>query len=269
MRTDCTIDLRQRLSLPNAFPSYQTAGRGDVVEWEDGLGRVIGVVDCRDIDAPQFCVAVMSGASVFERWVSADDVTRVWQPTAYTRWLMSDAFLATPETTAREITRVQSHDLPTSGAPIPAPLRSGNRYDVGPLTATGKLEYCRIVDGCESFRAVHGQHTLRSYDNGSGKLYVYQDASGLFGVVRADSWEDAYSTVVDEILSDAEPDADDIAAMERGEDVDGIAYRGGVPSDPKIGTTCLASVDLNGESLERLTLAELNRLELTLERVAS
>lgn len=32
---------------------------------------------------------------------------------------------------------------------------------------------------------------IKTYDDGMGTLYAYRDASGLVGLVRAMSWEDA------------------------------------------------------------------------------
>ena len=41
---------------------------------------------------------------------------------------------------------------------------------------------------------------VKYYDDGIGPLWLYRDASGLLGIVRAQKWEDAYEIVEDEFL---------------------------------------------------------------------
>lgn len=52
---------------------------------------------------------------------------------------------------------------------------------------------------------------IRTYDDGFGPLWVYRTSLGITGVVRAETWEGAYSCVLDEILTPI-PDEDVIEA---------------------------------------------------------
>lgn len=92
---------------------------------------------------------------------------------------------------------------------------------------------------------------IRWYDDGFGTLYAYREASGFRGLVRAESFEAAFNICVDEIMDDAEPDAD------WGDD--GIFIRGGIPSGYGLETTT-AQADLNGWFLDDLTPELLDEL---------
>ena len=106
--------------------------------------------------------------------------------------------------------------------------------------------------------ATYGRFTpfeIPTWDETFGLIWIYRDASGLIGIVRAQSWEEAYECVTDEIMSDADPDDPDNQPDEDGNLPEGIYCRGnGVPSNPNR-HSYLASYDLNGESLQPLTRA--------------
>ena len=107
---------------------------------------------------------------------------------------------------------------------------------------------------------------MRTFDNGSGTLWVYCESLGPLGLVRADTWEEAYETVQDEIqdgctweelqevygLSDAE-----FKAVEDGECLpEGAEWRGnGEPSNEGIHGE-IALSDLNGTHLFEASKAE-------------
>lgn len=44
-------------------------------------------------------------------------------------------------------------------------------------------------------------HDIKVYDDGFGPLWIYQESSGLVGIVRASSYEDAWDCILDEILT--------------------------------------------------------------------
>lgn len=48
-------------------------------------------------------------------------------------------------------------------------------------------------------------HPIKTYDDGYGGLFVMRDSMGIVGIVRAQTWEDAYSICEDEFF----PEADD------------------------------------------------------------
>jgi hypothetical protein len=109
-------------------------------------------------------------------------------------------------------------------------------------------------------------HKLRVWDDGFGPLWVYRESLGAVGVVRAKTWEDAYSCVVDEIMGDADMSDPDNIPEADGNLPEGLHWRGsGVPSNEGLESP-LASEDLNGSLLDRLTdeLAEGLEIEVQL-----
>ncbi|MBK6942475.1 MAG: hypothetical protein IPH13_20050 [Planctomycetes bacterium] len=110
----------------------------------------------------------------------------------------------------------------------------------------------RVVEVC-----VKGTPT-RLWDDGFGPLWVYRESFGVLGVVRARTYEDAYTCVVDEIMDDAT--WADVEAARGGaagdapvELPEGFEYRSsGVPSNPAL-KSAIASFDLNYSSLDSLT----------------
>lgn len=113
---------------------------------------------------------------------------------------------------------------------------------------------------------------IRYYDDGIGTLFIMQDSMGIVGIVRAQTWEDAYSIVEDEFLpvvpgeelheayglTKAEYNARSIAvpADDTLELAEGYSYQSNATGSG------IVAHDLNGESLDPLTVAEIERLEL-------
>lgn len=48
----------------------------------------------------------------------------------------------------------------------------------------------------------HGQ-SLKTYDDGDGPLWLYSESLGPVGVIRAQTWEDAYEIAEDEFMAEA------------------------------------------------------------------
>ncbi len=48
------------------------------------------------------------------------------------------------------------------------------------------------------------------YDDGFGKLFIHRDSMGVSGIVRAQSWEDAYSICEDEFFPEADETIDEL-----------------------------------------------------------
>jgi len=46
-------------------------------------------------------------------------------------------------------------------------------------------------------------YTIRTYDDGFGPLWIHRDSMGISGIVRAQTWNDAYSIVEDEFFPEA------------------------------------------------------------------
>lgn len=107
--------------------------------------------------------------------------------------------------------------------------------------------------------------TYRTWDEGfdGDPLFVYSDSMGVVGIVRAETWEQAWECVVDEIMPDADPeDADSYArsyddAAEPSELAEGVHHRSsGIPSNDGLDSP-LAQEDLNGSWLHETTIDDL------------
>ena len=101
------------------------------------------------------------------------------------------------------------------------------------------------------------------YDDGYGPIWVYRDAGGLTAFVRAQTWEDAWSCVEDEILPPVS-DAEELAEIEEhskrhdGELPDGYSYQGNATGSG------IVAHDLNGETLELLTSEFIDQFDLVI-----
>jgi hypothetical protein len=121
-------------------------------------------------------------------------------------------------------------------------------------------------------------HEINVYDDHFGDLYVYRDAGGLLGIVRAQSWEDAFGICEDEFLSEA-PSWEEMASfvlnsdeslptLENGSPDYGVlieneswcesyGFRPSGRNDRDVIGHGIYQRDLNGEQLEALTPAML------------
>ena len=115
------------------------------------------------------------------------------------------------------------------------------------------------------------------YDDGYGKLYVHRDSMGISGIVRAQTWEDAYSICEDEFFPAGDEGAGEetlrIEAMPAGEEKnhaqacwdEAYGYRGNSRKESDGPLSFIYARDLNGGYLDLLTPELLARLEITLE----
>src|SRR5690349_16839590 len=55
-------------------------------------------------------------------------------------------------------------------------------------------------------------HAISVYDDGFGSLYVHRDSMGISGIVRAQSWEDAYGICEDEFFPEASETIEEMRA---------------------------------------------------------
>lgn len=104
--------------------------------------------------------------------------------------------------------------------------------------------------------------TIDIYDDGWGPLWIMRNSICIDGVIRASSWEDAYSCWEDEIAIDGddmpeefEDDHEEACWNEAN------GFRGGMPANPRLKSLVYAR-DLNGEYLQPLTSKLLKELEL-------
>jgi hypothetical protein len=123
------------------------------------------------------------------------------------------------------------------------------------------------------FRSRFGS-PVRYYDDGMGSLWIMRDSMGIVGIIRAHSWEDAYSIVEDEFLpvvsAEELHEAYDMTAeefhklthAERNETGNWPDLAEGFSYQSNSTGTGIVSHDLNGESLDPLTPALAAHLEI-------
>ena len=110
---------------------------------------------------------------------------------------------------------------------------------------------------------------IQTYDDGYGPLFILRDSMGILGVIRARTWEDAYSIAEDEFFPDADEEANaELARIEALEDGpervhaqacwdEAYGYRNHGRSTAEGKTSHIYAHDLNGEALDRTTQEEL------------
>lgn len=74
------------------------------------------------------------------------------------------------------------------------------------------MENGLIQDGqaLKSAKYTGSGYEIQIYDDGFGDLYIYRDSMGICGIVRAQSWEDAYSICEDEFFPEADETVDEL-----------------------------------------------------------
>lgn len=120
-------------------------------------------------------------------------------------------------------------------------------------------------------------HEIRVYDDGFGPLFIHRDSMGITGIVRAQTWEDAYSICEDEFFPAADDEANEeakrISEMPEGEDRnheqacwdESYGYRSNSRKESDGTLSTIYAKDLNGDRLDTLTPELLAELEITLQ----
>lgn len=118
---------------------------------------------------------------------------------------------------------------------------------------------------------------LPTYDDGFGPIFIHRDSMGITALVRAQTWEDAYSICEDEFFPAADFDAIGeqarIDAMPEGKEQDhaiacwheAYGHRGSFRKMPDGTTSFIYAKDLNGDRLDLVTPKLLKELEITLQ----
>lgn len=154
-----------------------------------------------------------------------------------------------------------------------AQLNTGDAFD------TMKTQSALINDSQTLVSAsMHdGRISIPVYDDGYGPLFIHRDSIGISGIVRAQTWEDAYSICEDEFFPAGDEDANEkmtcIDAMPDGEDKnheqacwdESYGFRGNSRKMPDGSISYIYSKDLNGDALDVLTPSLLSELGITLE----
>tara|TARA_R110002020_G_scaffold193923_3_gene394526 strand:- start:2807 stop:3610 length:804 start_codon:yes stop_codon:yes gene_type:complete len=140
-----------------------------------------------------------------------------------------------------------------------------------------------LIDGASLLGAVLKSYPesegskIPIYDEGSGDLYISRDSMGINGIVRADSWEDAYGICEDEFFPPADESWEEMAKTfdcegeELMEDAAWNESYGFRPNGESIGkdkespAPGIYSKDLNGDYLDVLTDELAKSLGITLD----
>lgn len=110
------------------------------------------------------------------------------------------------------------------------------------------------------------KHPVDIWDDGLGPLWVMRDSIGIVGIIRAQTWEDAFSCAVDELLPDGEMPPEEFEdEHEKACWEEANHWRGsGEPSNDRLHLP-VAAHDLNGEALDALTPGLMRELGVHIE----
>ena len=73
-----------------------------------------------------------------------------------------------------------------------------------------KIQSDLITDGQSLTGAKLGNYDIPVYDDGFGPLWIHRNSIGISGIVRAQTWEDAYGICEDEFFPDADISMEEI-----------------------------------------------------------
>ena len=67
-------------------------------------------------------------------------------------------------------------------------------------------QHSELINDEQSLVSAQFQHgtPIQTYDDGWGPLFILRDSMGIVGIIRAQSWEDAYSIAEDEMFPDCD-----------------------------------------------------------------
>lgn len=138
---------------------------------------------------------------------------------------------------------------------------------------TKSLLTAKLIKDGQSFvgAKTHYGSKLQTYDDGFGPLWVYRVPIATMGIVRAQTWEDAYSILEDEFFPDATETHEEFV-KEYGEDYtedrcwnEAYGFRPNGRRTVEGEMSHIYQKDLNGDYLDLLTPELVAELELTLE----
>ena len=120
-------------------------------------------------------------------------------------------------------------------------------------------------------------HAIRTYDDGFGPVFIHRDSMGISGIVRAQTWEEAYEICEDEFFPSGDEDAHketaQIEAMPDGKEKkhaqacwdEAFGYRSNSRREKDGTQSSIYAKDPNGDALYLLTPELIKDLEITLE----
>lgn len=112
--------------------------------------------------------------------------------------------------------------------------------------------------------SIHG-YDIPIYDDGYGKLFISRDSMGINGIVRAQTWEDAYEICEDEFFPNA-TETHEQMVQEYGDNyTENDIWQENYGFRPNFnGTSGIYQKDLNGDYLDELTPELTTELDITL-----
>lgn len=133
-----------------------------------------------------------------------------------------------------------------------------NHLNVG---TSGLVEKHSLINDDQSFESAIGRYNnpIKSYDDGFGPLWIMIDSTGIVGIVRASTWDNAFNVFLDEIIPPIGKDEIEDAYNENNELNEGYAYQPNAH-----GSSGIVSLDLNGWFIEQLNQKMVDDLEIKL-----
>jgi hypothetical protein len=109
-------------------------------------------------------------------------------------------------------------------------------------------------------------NSIRTYDDGYGPIFIHRNSMGITGIVRARTWEDAYSICEDEFFPDADMTHEEMVQYFGENYMDNNAWHESFGFRPNGGTrNPIYAKDLGNDYLDLVTPELLAALEITLE----
>ena len=109
------------------------------------------------------------------------------------------------------------------------------------------------------------------YDDGYGPLWIHRDSMGISGIVRAQTWEEAYEICEDEFFPEANDTLYELAEEygkywpDNSLFQEAYGFRPNGPNQKDKLNHGIYAKDLNGDTLDRLTPELVTQLGITLE----
>lgn len=75
-----------------------------------------------------------------------------------------------------------------------------------------RTKHSELINDAQSLVSAQFHHgtPIQTYDDGFGPLYILRNSMGVVGIIRAQTWEDAYSIAEDEMFPDCDLTMDEI-----------------------------------------------------------
>jgi hypothetical protein len=91
----------------------------------------------------------------------------------------------------------------------PSPIPSVGEWNDGLTSANNTMrtkQHSELINDEQSLVSAQFQHgtPIQTYDDGFGPIFILRDSMGIQGIIRAQSWEDAYEIAEDEMFPDCD-----------------------------------------------------------------